>query len=151
MPHAQPITVTSEYAEIIYFLRNGNLYRRVLLIAPELQSAIVPSAGNLGYLPSNAGTATPGASFMPGALGGAVPVSWQGVNDFSAYPATTGPNTNVNATASAFASQTVTLNTLSSLTNRENRYAAPRFADDSLNVPPLRKRRFVGLTVTRMT
>ena len=26
----QPITVTSEYAEIIYFLRNGNLYRRVL-------------------------------------------------------------------------------------------------------------------------
>ncbi len=33
----QPITITSEYAEIIYFLRNGNLYRRVLLIAPELQ------------------------------------------------------------------------------------------------------------------
>ena len=44
----QPVTVTSEYAEIIYFLRNGNLYRRVLLIAPELQSAIVPSVGNLG-------------------------------------------------------------------------------------------------------
>ena len=31
----QPITITSEYAEIIYFLRNGNLYRRVLLVAPE--------------------------------------------------------------------------------------------------------------------
>ena len=43
----QPITVTSEYAEIIYFLRNGNLYRRVLLVAPELQSAIVPSVNNL--------------------------------------------------------------------------------------------------------
>ena len=42
-PNAQPVTVTSEYAEIIYFLRNGNLYRRVLLVAPELQSAIVPS------------------------------------------------------------------------------------------------------------
>src|SRR5271157_747997 len=26
----QPITITSEYAEVIYFLRNGNLYRRVL-------------------------------------------------------------------------------------------------------------------------
>ena len=38
--------MTSEYAEIIYFLRNGNLYRRVLLIAPELQSAIVPTVNN---------------------------------------------------------------------------------------------------------
>ncbi len=36
-----PITISSDYAEIIYFLRNGNLYRRVLLILPELQSAIV--------------------------------------------------------------------------------------------------------------
>src|SRR5271157_5555105 len=39
----QPITITSEYAEIIYFLRNGNLYRRVLLVAPQLQSTIVPA------------------------------------------------------------------------------------------------------------
>ena len=38
----QPITITSDYAEIIYFLRNGNLYRRVLLVAPERQSSIVP-------------------------------------------------------------------------------------------------------------
>ena len=36
----QPVTITSEYAEIIYFLRNGNLYRRVLLVAPELQGQI---------------------------------------------------------------------------------------------------------------
>ena len=35
----QPITITSDYAEIIYFLRNGNLYRRVLLVAPERQSS----------------------------------------------------------------------------------------------------------------
>ena len=42
----QPITITSEYAEIIYFLRNGNLYRRVLLVAPERQSTIVPSVSN---------------------------------------------------------------------------------------------------------
>ena len=48
--NAQPVTITSEYAEIIYFLRNGNLYRRVLLVAPELQSSIVSSIGNPAYL-----------------------------------------------------------------------------------------------------
>ena len=42
----QPITITSEYAEIIYFLRNGNLYRRVLLVAPQLQSSMVPTINN---------------------------------------------------------------------------------------------------------
>ena len=36
----QPITITSQYAEIIYFLRNGNLYRRVLLVAPDRQAAV---------------------------------------------------------------------------------------------------------------
>ncbi len=36
---SQPVTITSDYAEIIYFLRNGNLYRRVLLVAPDLQLA----------------------------------------------------------------------------------------------------------------
>src|SRR5208283_5263350 len=43
----QPITISSEYAEIIYFLRNGNLYRRVLLVAPSLQSTIEPAVGNV--------------------------------------------------------------------------------------------------------
>src|SRR5262249_31369011 len=33
-----PITITSDYAEIIYFVRNGNLYRRVFLVAPDLQT-----------------------------------------------------------------------------------------------------------------
>ena len=131
--NAQPITVTSEYAEIIYFLRNGNLYRRVLLIAPELQSAIVPTVGNQGFLPSPPYNAN-GSPFTPGSLGGSVPVSWQGVNDFSAHPAATGPNTTVSVAATAFAAQTVVLNTLSSLTNRENRYAAPRFSDDFLTI-----------------
>ena len=32
----------------------------------------------------------------------------------------------------AFAAQTIVLNTLGSLTNRENRFAAPRFSDDFL-------------------
>ena len=53
--NAQPVTVTSEYAEILYFLRNGNLYRRVILVAPELQSSIVSSIGNQAYLYSTAG------------------------------------------------------------------------------------------------
>ena len=39
----QPITITSQYAEIIYFLRNGNLYRRVLLVAPERQQSSRPT------------------------------------------------------------------------------------------------------------
>ncbi len=60
-------------------------------------------------------------------------MSWQGVNDLSAHPATTGPNTGPNAnpvTAAGWASQTIVLNTLGMLTNRENRFAAPRFSDD---------------------
>ena len=63
---AQPITITSEYAEIIYFLRNGNLYRRVLLVAPALQSTIEPAVDNVNpNLNSQSG-----AGFFPVALGG---------------------------------------------------------------------------------
>src|SRR5262249_12477190 len=76
---SQPVTITSEYAEIIYFLRNGNLYRRVLLIAPEMQTSIAPSAGNQFFVAGGL------RRFSPGALG-ALPVSWQGVNDLSAHP-----------------------------------------------------------------
>ncbi len=130
--NAQPITVTSEFAEIIYFLRNGNLYRRVLLVAPELQSAIVPTVGNLAYLPSNGGG---GVNFPPGALGG-VPVSWLGVNDLSAHPNSTGPDTKTNPNAAAYVGQTVVLNTLGMLTNRENRFASPRFSDDFVTINP---------------
>src|SRR5262249_14390629 len=117
-------TITSDYAEIIYFLRNGNLYRRVLLIAPELQSSIVPAlsnanvGNNTGYLPN--GNPFP---FTPDALGGAQ-VSWQGVNDLSARPAAAGvPGNNP-----------IVLNTLGDLTNRENRFASPRFANDFWNL-----------------
>ena len=136
-PSAMPITVTSEFAEIIYFLRNGNLYRRVLLVAPELQSAIFNSVNNQ-FVTAN-GHVFP---FHPPALGGdpvnllGPAVSWQGVNDFSAHPAKTGPagaSAGVAPTALAFAGQTIQLNTLASLTNRENRYAAPRFSDDLVN------------------
>jgi len=118
----QPITITSEYAEIIYFLRNGNLYRRVLLVAPERQSTIVPSHANLSYGPN----VVAGSQFLPIGLGG-LQVSWQGVNDLSAHPAPSGQPT-VNAPDS------VILNTLGDLTNRENRFAYPRFGNDFLDL-----------------
>ena len=138
----QPVTVTSEYAEIIYFLRNGNLYRRVLLVAPELQSAITPglsytsTTGPVNNVPyPSGGTLT---SFSSASLGGtANPVSWQGLNDLSARPATTGPNTNsVTVPSAAQAQQTIVLNTLGDLTNREKRAFVPRFANDFVNANP---------------
>ena len=103
---AQPVVFTSQYAEIIYFLRNGNLYRRVLLIAPDKQSSIVNASGY---------------TFPPDFLAN-TPVSWQGVNDISAHPTTSG-------LAAALLSP-IQLNTLGDLTNRENRFASPRFGND---------------------
>ena len=47
-------------------------------------------------------------------------VSWQGLNDLSAHPAPTG-------------GVGIVLNTLGDLTNRENRFASPRFANDFIN------------------
>ena len=43
-----PTTITSDYAEIVYFLRNSNLYRRVLLVVPDRVKslAIDPYDGN---------------------------------------------------------------------------------------------------------
>ena len=41
----QLVSVTSDYAEIIYFLRNGNLYRRVLLVARAFDQAGLLPAG----------------------------------------------------------------------------------------------------------
>jgi prepilin-type N-terminal cleavage/methylation domain-containing protein len=124
----QPVTITSEYAEIIYFLRNGNLYRRVLLVAPDLQSAIVPAIGNVPYSANGA----PSGSFTPSALGATV--SWQGVNDLSARPAATGPNSTGTVSFVSQASQGIILNTLGDLTNRENRAFYSRFANDFLTV-----------------
>jgi prepilin-type N-terminal cleavage/methylation domain-containing protein len=127
---AMPITITSEYAEIIYFLRNGNLYRRVLLIAPERRSSIVQAAStlpagpfNVGYYNLNGNTQT--FTFTPNALSNDQ-VSWLGVNDLSARPAVRG-------------GQSIILNTLGDLTNRENRFAAPRFADDFYTIVATQK------------
>ena len=105
----QPITITSEYAEIIYFLRNGNLYRRVFLIVPERQSTI--------YQITAQTLASGSSPFTPTAFG--AQLSWQGVNDLSARPGANGNS-----------GQPIVLNTLGDLTNRENRFAYQRFVND---------------------
>jgi prepilin-type N-terminal cleavage/methylation domain-containing protein len=129
----QPITITSDYAEIIYFLRNGNLYRRVLLIAPQLQPSVYQVANNEDTAQTGAnayGSNTPAPAdvpFTPAAFGnpttaafsGVMPISWLGVNDLSARPQARG-----------LGNPTIVLNSLGDLSNRENRFAAPRFADD---------------------
>ncbi len=131
-----PVTVTSDYAEIIYFLRNGNLYRRVLLVAPQLQSAIVPTIANTGFTTVNGNLVQ--TNFQPTIFGGPANngpvVSWQGVNDLSAHPAPSGPNLNTTPTLASQAQTTILLNTLGNLTNRENRAFYPRYANDFLDV-----------------
>lgn len=103
-----PVTITSEFAEIIYFLRNGNLYRRVLLVAPEKQAAVAPWPIGTNFNPVNM-------------FGGGLGVSWLGVNDLSARP------------PMSSSSVTPILNTLGDLTNRQNRFARPRFSNDYWN------------------
>ncbi|MBV8269459.1 MAG: prepilin-type N-terminal cleavage/methylation domain-containing protein, partial [Planctomycetaceae bacterium] len=115
----QPITVTSKYAEVIYFLRNSNLYRRVFLVAPDRQSSIIsPNANYPNMLPGQTYISGTSLGVSAGATNHA---SWQGMNDLSARPSfnPNSPNTPV-------------LNTLGDLTNRHNRAFYPRFTDDYL-------------------
>ena len=119
-PASFPITLTSNYAEVIYFVRNGNLYRRVFLIVPDIQAAIHQAINNVdvgaqfGYYPTIFGGSP--------TRGTGVQVSWQGVNDLSARPAASGSTSN-----------TIVLNTLGDLTQRENRAFMPRFGNDFWN------------------
>src|SRR5262249_17919766 len=71
--------ITSEYAEVIYFLRTGTLYRRVLLIAPERQAAVDLAFNAVGFPPNLLTGMIPTGSVAPG-------VSWLGLNDLSAHP-----------------------------------------------------------------
>ena len=136
----QPVTITSEYAEIIYFLRNGNLYRRVLLVAPELQTSIPGLAEQHGcgflittYPPANPTLITSNPSHpkhclrvrSPGELG-------KGVVRTTCRPGrrAPGPTTISPKRPESVAQQTIILNSLGDLTNRENRFAYPRFAND---------------------
>ncbi len=105
----QPVTITSKFAEIIYFLRNGNLYRRVLLVAPERKNSL----GDRGLA-----SLAVGEYYAP--MFGGIQVSWQGMNDISARP--------------PLGLQTIPIpNTLGDLTNRENRAFRPRFTNDYRN------------------
>ena len=129
-PNVQPVTITSEYAEIIYFLRNGNLYRRVLLVAPQLQSTIYSGDTNnvtllqLLALPPqprlHAGNPVTRRAIRRELAGRQRPLGTAAaVRDMS---------------AASNSGQTIVLNTLGDLTNRENRFASPRFADDFLTL-----------------
>ena len=138
----QPVTVTSDYAEIIYFLRNGNLYRRVLLVNPNLQSTALPgvivpaltTTGNNGLVQQGVLANGNTFNFQPSVFGGNS-VSWQGLNDLSARPNSTGPNGNASSLSLlSQANQTIILNSLGDLTNRENRFAYSRFANDFYDV-----------------
>ncbi len=120
--NSQPVTITSQYAEIIYFLRNGNLYRRVLLVAPERQSSVyqgTTGTGSFRYSP-----------FNPYPSATSLSTSWQGMNDISAHPAA--PLTDPLKSVTAL--EVIILNTLGDLTNRENRFASPRFVNDFVQV-----------------
>ncbi len=107
--NVQPIAITSQVAEVIYFLRNGNLYRRVFLVAPERASSL--------FVPISL-AANPGApGYQTSIFGSPLKVGWQGVNEISCRP---GP---ANSSAPI-------PNDLGDLTNRENRAFRPRFCND---------------------
>lgn len=123
-----PTVITSEFAEIIYFLRHGNLYRRVLLIVPErdLSQTIDAqgAAGNRFYRYYG------GAYDLDG--DDAIDISWQGGNDISTRPPPS--RILIDPAAGTYADTQRTLapipNTLGDLTNRENRAFRPRFSND---------------------
>ena len=103
----QPITITSQVAEVIYFLRNGNLYRRVLLVVPDRSKSLT-----IGTLNSN--------TTYPITFGPLSRASWQGMNDISCRP--------VGFPRGGYPIPVP--NDLGDLTNRENRAFRPRFSDD---------------------
>ena len=108
----QPTTITSQVAEVIYFLRNGNLYRRVFLVVPERAKSItVGTSGAGGYSTPLFGTTTGGDPLK---------VSWLGMNDISARPNPSLLTPPISPLA----------NDLGALTNRENRAFRPRFGND---------------------
>jgi prepilin-type N-terminal cleavage/methylation domain-containing protein len=114
----QPITITSQVAEVIYFLRNGNLYRRVFLVAPDrAKSLTTHGQGPNGALPTGV--------YITTMFGGSPFVSWMGMNDISCRPG---------GFSGAGALPPIP-NDLGDLTNRENRAFRPRFLNDFAGGP----------------
>jgi len=108
----QPATISSQEAEVLYFLRNGNLYRRVFLVAPDRKTSITSGGPGLGR-----------AKYLTSMFGGQLLVSWLGMNDISCRP-----GGNFGGVA-----QPPIPNDLGDLTNRENRAFRPRFLNDFNN------------------
>jgi type II secretory pathway pseudopilin PulG len=106
----QPTTISSQTAEVIYFLRNGNLYRRVFLVAPNRANSLTVNGSGL-----------PLGVYQTSMFGKPLLVSWQGMNDVSCRPG------GFNGSAG---SQPPIPNDLGDLTNRENRAFRPRFLND---------------------
>ncbi len=127
-----PVTITSDTAEVVYFLRNGNLYRRVFLVKPNLK-LYHEWAFNLSgtYAGVNLGDIMPGFKSQT--------VGWQALNDISARPCEyVNQRTAINNPSFPLVFDNYPnksevrpeANTLNSLTNRENRAFKPRFAND---------------------
>lgn len=137
-----PTITTSDTAEVIYFLRNGNLYRRVFLVKPALrlnhEYAFTANGQYQGVQVAN----------MPGVSGR---VGWQALNDISMRPSdkisfpiplrpTALPPSGqqvfdtylpINSILTKFESEVRPIaNTLGDLTNRQNRAFKPRFTND---------------------
>jgi prepilin-type N-terminal cleavage/methylation domain-containing protein len=113
----QPITIYSQFAEIIYFVRNGNLYRRVLLVVPERQASASQGMLQLTSPPSS----TVGTFLSPAFSN--ILLGWMGVNDISATP-------HYNPNGGLLNHLSPHFNTLGDLTNRHMRAFSPRFTDD---------------------
>jgi hypothetical protein len=120
-PRIQPVTITSQVAEVIYFLRNGNLYRRVFLVAPERQKSL--TTNGLGLAGGNY-QPLPKSVYQTTMFGPSLFVSWLGMNDLSARP---GGFTSIGGVV---AQLPPVLNDLGDLANRENRAFRPRFLND---------------------
>jgi type II secretory pathway component PulJ len=117
----QPATISSQTAEVIYFVRNESLYRRLFLVAPERKASI--SQNGLGLKQG---------VYQTSMFGNSIRVSWQGMNEISCRPGGYfAPNSGP---------QTPIPNTLGDLTNRENRAFRPRFLNDFTSSDP----NFVG-------
>lgn len=130
----EPVNVTSDFAEIIIFTRNGNLYRRVLLVKPDLQETLGlvikaggPNRFKINNIPNDYALTNPAnpanqvGGFTTSIFGPVGTVSWLGMNDISCRPSPVSPSNPWPVPIP---------NSLGDLTNRENRFASPRFRGD---------------------
>ena len=131
----RPITVSSDFAEIIYFLRNGNLYRRVLLILPQRAGTLGVGNYNIAnnFFPQTLAFQTdlfqPVSAFPAGMVPNGYPlVGFHAMNDLSVRPRKFD-----GSVLAGLLSYMPTPNSLSDLTDRQNRAFNPTWANDYIN------------------